>query len=143
MGPAEISLFLKSFATLFSRGDVSQMAERFATPLPFYAADSFFLVNSQKKLAESLARYRKLAAAQGVTRVELDNSYVEDSSRDRTMLVAWWNHCNDRGEVLYRNAIRYVLCAGEVAASAKIELVEYVVLASPKPVEYLTENQAM
>lgn len=125
-------------ASAMNAGDISALAECYATPMAIYLSDRTVAIASRPALLDALAAFRARLWAAGTARVAPRIAAQGLSRGDTVSLWTEWNHFHADGSAGPRSFVRYfasTLPSGRYA----VQLVEYLTEARPGAINRATE----
>ena len=124
--------FLEALSDAFLAGRLSNVADSFAYPMPFYCDDGLLVFGAPATLSEGLAQYLDATRAAGIT--DIVPRILAHGVPSRGYSTVWieWDHLDKNGKCLRTSQVRYVLYQHDSNLFPKIEMVDYTITAFPE-----------
>ena len=131
--------FLDRLAHLLESGEIEQLAQYFAEPLPIYMDGQLVFEATAARVPDLIFRMRAEAVRKGMKSVSVKLKTLEPDRSIGQPLVAIWVFADHTGREIARSNVRY-LCTPRDGAH-RIETVEYLQAAFPQYLDTLAETK--
>ncbi len=124
MSRSELILVLTSMASLLQRGRIDELANIFATPLPFFADGQFALLRNDDSVRQALLHYHQALKLLDITRLRPVVVAIEDATDLRCLAVVALEHVREDCSVVSTCKARMILQRDATNGPIRLELVE-------------------